>query len=44
MAEKLGPEALAEVKRIKSWLDTHPKKAELYAFLVGPKDLGPSRR
>jgi Zn-finger nucleic acid-binding protein len=44
MAEKLGPDALAEVKRIKSWLDTHPKKAELYAFLVGPKDSAPSKR
>lgn len=44
LAEKLGPEALAEVKRIKAWLDGHPRKAELYAFLIGPRDSGPSKR
>lgn len=44
LTEKLGTEALAEIKRIKAWLDTHPKRAELYAFLVGAKDSGPSKR
>jgi Zn-finger nucleic acid-binding protein len=44
LAEKIGPDALAEVKRIKAWLDGHSRKAELYAFLIGPKDSGPSRR
>jgi Zn-finger nucleic acid-binding protein len=44
LAEKLGPDALNEIKRIKGWLDGHPKRAELYAFLVGPKDSGPSKR
>jgi Zn-finger nucleic acid-binding protein len=44
LADKLGPEALAEIKRIKTWLDGNPKKAELYAYLIGPKDSGPSKR
>ena len=35
MLEKLGPADFAEVHRIKQWLDSHPKKAELYAFLLG---------
>ena len=44
LAEKLGDEALTEIKRIKTWLDSHPKRAELYAYLIGPKDAGPSKR
>ena len=32
---KLGPQDLAEIKRIKSWIDAHPKRSELYALLLG---------
>ena len=34
MTEKLGPTDYAELKRLKSWLDTHPKRNELYAYLL----------
>ncbi|MDP9175204.1 MAG: zf-TFIIB domain-containing protein [Planctomycetota bacterium] len=44
LAEKLGSAALAEIKRIKGWLDSHPKKAELYAFLIEPKGPTPLKR
>ncbi len=32
---KLGTEDLMEIKRIKAWIDGHPKRSELYAFLLG---------
>jgi len=44
LLERLGGEALAEIKRIKAWLDNHPKKNELYAFLTGAKDAPPTKR
>lgn len=34
MTEKLGATDYAELKRLKSWLDTHPKRNELYAYLL----------
>jgi Zn-finger nucleic acid-binding protein len=37
LIEKLGPEALAEIKRIKAWLDAHPRRRELYAYLLDTK-------
>jgi Zn-finger nucleic acid-binding protein len=37
LIEKFGMEDLAEVRRIKSWLNNHPHKQELYAFLTNPE-------
>lgn len=34
MAQKLGEADWAEVKRIRAWLDAHPKRSELYAALT----------
>ena len=34
MAQKLGETDWAEVKRIRAWLDGHPKRAQLYAALT----------
>lgn len=36
LAEKIGSDSLNELKRIKAWLDSHPNKAELSAFLMEP--------
>ncbi len=30
----LGPQDLAEIKRMKAWIDAHPKRSELYAYLL----------
>lgn len=32
-----GTQDLAEIRRIKAWLDGHPRKNELYAFLLNPE-------
>jgi hypothetical protein len=34
MAQKLGETDWAEIKRIRAWLDAHPKRSELYAALM----------
>src|SRR5688500_17875140 len=34
LREKLGDADFNEVKRVKAWLDGHPKRAELYAVLL----------
>src|SRR5581483_993243 len=34
LRQKLGDADFAEIKRIKAWLDAHPKRAELYAVLL----------
>jgi Zn-finger nucleic acid-binding protein len=36
--EIFGEEDLKEIKRIKNWLDKHPKSPELYAYLMMDKD------
>ncbi len=33
MESKLGKDDLEEARRVKQWVDTHPHRAELYAFL-----------
>jgi Zn-finger nucleic acid-binding protein len=30
----LGDESLARIQQIKQWLDGHPKKSQLYAYLL----------
>ena len=34
LLEKLGQDDLEEIKRIRGWLEKHPKRRELYAFLL----------
>jgi Zn-finger nucleic acid-binding protein len=34
LIERLGEGDLAEVRRIKAWIEGHPRRAELYAFLI----------
>ena len=34
LTEKLGSGDLAEIQRIKAWIDQHPKRNELYAYLA----------
>jgi len=41
--QKLGPATYGEIKRIKAWLDTHPQKAELYAYLTPRTDHASTR-
>jgi Zn-finger nucleic acid-binding protein len=36
---KLGEADFAEVKRVRAWLDGHPRRAELYAVLLDGTDL-----
>ena len=38
LRKQLGDADLAEIRRIKSWLQTHPRSAELYAYLVSDSD------
>ena len=35
--EKLGAEDLEKIKAIKAWMDGHPRRVELYAFLLDKK-------
>ncbi len=35
---KFGEKDLAELKRIKAWIDSHPKSREVWAFLEGKGD------
>jgi Zn-finger nucleic acid-binding protein len=35
---KLGPEDLEKIKSIKTWIDSHPRRAELCAFLLDKKE------
>jgi Zn-finger nucleic acid-binding protein len=35
---KLGPEDLEKIKAIKAWIDSHPRRAELCAFLLDKKE------
>lgn len=44
LAEKIGPEAMSELKRTKAWLDSHPNRAELCAFLVETRAAGTSKQ
>lgn len=34
LLEKLGPDDLSEIQRIRRWLDEHPRRAELYGVLL----------
>ena len=34
LLEHLGEADLAELKKVKAWLDTHPRRTELYAYLL----------
>jgi Zn-finger nucleic acid-binding protein len=36
--EKIGAADLDEIKRVKQWLDAHPHRAELYAYLMPEAD------
>jgi Zn-finger nucleic acid-binding protein len=38
LRNQLGEADLNEIRRIKTWLQTHPKSAELYAYLLSDKD------
>ena len=39
LRNKLGEADFAEVKRVRAWLDGHPRRAELYAVLLDGTDL-----
>jgi Zn-finger nucleic acid-binding protein len=39
LRKKLGEADFAEVKRVRAWLDAHPRRAELYAVLLDGTDL-----
>jgi len=42
-AKLVGKDDLAKVKQIKQWLDGHPRRSELYAYLTpapGSKKIG----
>ena len=43
LLKKLGAEDLAEVKRVRAWLDGHPKRAELYAVLLEGFEVRPAQ-
>jgi Zn-finger nucleic acid-binding protein len=34
LLEKLGVADLGEIKRVKAWIDQHPRRSELYAYLM----------
>jgi Zn-finger nucleic acid-binding protein len=36
LLERFGPADLAELRRVKAWLDAHPSRAEMLAFLSRP--------
>src|SRR6476469_8534091 len=36
--EKLGAQDMEKIKAIKTWIESHPRKAELYAVLLDKKD------
>lgn len=36
LIERFGEDDLAEIRRIKAWLEAHPKRHELMAFLIHP--------
>ena len=36
--EKIGAEDLEKIKSIKVWIESHPRKAELYAVLLDKKE------
>jgi Zn-finger nucleic acid-binding protein len=38
LAQKVGEADWAEVKRVRAWLDAHPHRAELYAYLTRDVD------
>jgi Zn-finger nucleic acid-binding protein len=38
LAEQLGDADLQEIRRIRNWLQSHPKSAELYAYLIENND------
>jgi hypothetical protein len=41
---KLGAENLAEIRRIRAWLDTHAHRPELYGVLLdGARGILPAR-
>lgn len=37
LAEKLGEPDFDELKRIREWIDSHPRRNEIYAFLLNPQ-------
>jgi hypothetical protein len=39
LRQKLGAADLEEIKRIKRWIESHPHKSELYAYLQ-PEEVG----
>ncbi len=39
MLQKLGPADLDEIRRIKAWIDRHPRRNELHAFLMNQPTL-----
>ena len=39
---KLGAEDLAEIQRVRAWLDGHPRRAELYAVLLDGIETDPN--
>ena len=42
LRKQIGDEDLKEIERIKTWLQSHPKSAELYAYLLSGKEAGSS--
>jgi hypothetical protein len=38
LSDQLGEADLKEIRRIKLWLQTHPKSAELYAYLISDRN------
>ena len=42
LLKNLGPEDLAELKRVRAWIDGHPKRSELYAALLDGIENRPS--
>lgn len=45
LLNKVGPADLDEAKRVRSWLDAHPRRAELYAILLdGAEGVAPPSR
>jgi hypothetical protein len=37
LREKLGEADFAKIQQIKTWLDSHPHRVEMYAILLGDK-------
>lgn len=42
LLKRLGAEDLAEVKRVRAWLDGHSRRAELYAVLLEGFEIRPA--